>query len=169
MSRVGKRTPKRVAAARAALEAGKGLRAAAKAAGVSHETIRSWELAKGSKRQGRTGARPSTAATDATVAALVATPLPTAGDPNALATAVARAAIVRGLIERLTPAVEADEYPATSFVTLARYADEVDRVVAELTPPAPKNPDDDVRVLEAERTLLARIEAMVVEAEGVRR
>lgn len=86
--------------------------------------------------------------------------------PEGIGDMRARLGTVRALLGRLTPAVERDEYPATSYVTLARYADDIAARIVELTPPAPKDPADDENVREAERILLARIESMVAEAEG---
>jgi transcriptional regulator with XRE-family HTH domain len=159
MPRSSKITPKKLARVRAARAEGKGLRAAAKEAGVSHQTIANWE-----RRQPKRKAPSSAVATEA--AAILDAPLPQPGDPEALSQVRARAELVRGLLERLTPAVAADEYPATNYVTLARYGDELARVIAELTPPSPKDPNEDRNVLDAERVLLARIASMVGDAEA---
>jgi len=61
--------------------------------------------------------------------------------------------------------VEREEYPATSYVTLCRYADDLARLQAELTPPAPKDPNEDPDVREAERILVGRIERLISAAE----
>ena len=76
-----------------------------------------------------------------------------------------RLALFRASIERLIPAVEAEEFSPTSLVTISKYCDELAEVLARLTPPAPKNPDEDPNVLEAARVLAARVESMVTAAE----
>jgi hypothetical protein len=92
--------------------------------------------------------------------ALLAAPMPTA-----LEDVQARATLIRGLLARLEPAVEMDQYSATSYVAICRYADELARLLEELTPEPPKDPDEDPDVIEAERILCERLERLIVEAE----
>lgn len=185
MTRASKLTPAKMKKIRDARGAGASLRAAAKAAGVSHESVRAWE-AKQTKR-----ASSSAAAKQTKKVASRASPVKTASRPSkAMAAADAaieellgggspaqlvllpleevhrRQALVRRLLERLEPAVERDEYPATSFVTLAKYGDDLVRTVAELTPPDVPDPNDHPDAREAERVLLARLEGMISDAEG---
>lgn len=155
-------TPKKIDQLRAMLSQGKSSRDVAEALGVSHTTVQRWE-AKVAR------AAPTLAQDEAEATALVDRPLPRAGDPEALLEARTRAAMVQRLLERLTPGVVDQTFPATSYVTLARYGDELARVIAELTPPAPKDPNEDPDVIDAERTLIARIERMIEAAEERRR
>ena len=161
MPATSKKTPKRIAAARAAREAGKGLRESADLAGVSHETLRRWEK----KRKKRTPPDTARAAVVAEAAAVVSAPLPALDGPEALANVRGRLALVGSLLDRLAGPVLDEEYPATSFVTLMKYADDCARLVAELTPAPPKNPDEDPDVLEAEKVLVSRVESLVSAAE----
>src|SRR5262245_57943428 len=145
MPRPNKATPSKLAKLRDGKANGQSLRERAKAAGVPVETARRWE-ARDVAAPGPVNAKAKTPRlkADAKVAAaLVAAPLPAPGDPEALSIVRQRSALLSGLLARLTPAVESGEYAATSFVTLARYGDDLARVLAELTPPAPKDPDQD--------------------------
>lgn len=162
MARPSTMTPAKIARLEELRAAGKSLREAAAELGISHATVRAWE-----GRRAR--AAPTLAQDEAEAAALVDRPLPRAGDPEALLEARTRAAMVQRLLERLTPGVVDQTFPATSYVTLARYGDELARVIAELTPPAPKDPNEDPDVIDAERTLIARIERMIEAAEERRR
>lgn len=152
-------TPQKIARMEELLGAGKSSRDVADEIGVSHTTVQRWEA----KRAKVT----STPAADAAEAvSIVQRPMPRPGDPEALTEARARAEMVQRLLERLTASVEAQTFPATSYVTLARYGDELARVIAELTPPAPKDPNADPDIIESEKTLVQRIEKMVSEAEA---
>lgn len=143
-----------------AIANGSSAREAAEAAGVSHTTVN----AHVKKRRRRAAVAPVEAAEmSAEAEALLAAP-PATG----LEEVTQRLAVVRGLIARLTPIVEVDGYPATSYVTLGKYADDLARTQVELTPPAPKDPNEDPDVIEAERILLARIERLIVDAESRR-
>lgn len=148
-------TPTKIARLRELRAEGRSERDVARELGVSQSTVREWER--------RT--RPQTP-DEAEVEALVATPILSAGDSDALAAVKTRSSLVQNLLKRLTPGVEQQTFPATSYVTLARYGDELARVIAELTPPAPKDPDQDPDVIEAERTLVTRLERLIVEAEA---
>jgi hypothetical protein len=68
-------------------------------------------------------------------------------------------------LARVEGPVERDEFPATSFITIARYLDELDRLVVELTPPAPKDPDQDENVIAAGGVFVARLAALIEAAE----
>jgi hypothetical protein len=171
MARQSASTPAKRAKLRELRARGLGLRPAAKAVGVSHETARSWERLDAARAAGRkppATCKPALAvAADAAAAAeVLAAGLPSPGDPEALSTVRARAALVGALLRRLTPAVETGEFSPTAYVTLARYGDDLARLIHELTPPAPKDPNEDLSVLEAERTLLAKLEGMVADAES---
>lgn len=173
MARPSVRTPKKLERMRAMRSSGKGLREVARELGLAPETVRTWEREasalvsrpRPTAPKGRTKKRP-TAGPDAEAAAeVLLSPLPSLADPEALAEVRARHAIVRGLLERLTPAVEAEEYSAVSWVQLAKYADDVARLLAELSPPAPKDPDADENVLAAERAFLERVASLIESAE----
>lgn len=161
MARPSKVTRKKIATIDDVLANGGSHREAAEAAGVSHTTVNAHV-----KKRRRRGAvpTPDVEAAAAEVAALLDGPVPTG-----LADVTQRMGIVRGLIARLTPMVERDDYPATSFVTLCKYADDLARVQVELTPPAPKDPNEDPDVIEAERVLVARVEKLIVSAEDRQR
>lgn len=167
MARPSKMTPQKIARLRELRAPARpggplSLREAAREIGVSYETVRAWE-AKVRPANG------STPATDAAAAdALVSSPpvAPDPNDPTALEVLRARADMIAALLARLAPAVEREEYSATNFVQLAKYADDLARTIATLTPPAAPDPESDTAALEAERTLVARLESMVNEAEG---
>jgi hypothetical protein len=152
-----------MAALRTALATGASLRDAAKAAGVSHETARTWMRATKppTKRTSASTTKPDLAAAER----LVSSPLPSRDDPEALSAVRARVALVAGLLERLTPAMESGDCPPGTWVSIARYGDELARLLAELTPPPPIDPTTDAAVIEAERELFQRIASMVSEAE----
>lgn len=176
MSRPAASTPKKRARLRELRASGLGLRPAAEALGVSHMTAARWEREDAKRGLGAmtsSGARAATktprpakptarAAREARAVLAAALPLPE--DPEALAMLRARARLVADLLRRLTPAVESGEYSPTSFVTLAKYGDELARLIAELTPPPPRDPDSDPSILEAERALLAKLEGLIAEA-----
>lgn len=165
MPRPSRIDPTKIATMKDALARGVSVREIAREIGVDEKTVRNWAKKVQGKPARERAAVP--AADDAAAAsAALAAPLPTPGDPEALEIVRARHQLIQGLLERLEGAVEAEEYPATSFVTLAKYGDDLARLIAELTPPAPKNPDEDPDVLDAERTLLARVEKLLTEAEG---
>jgi hypothetical protein len=132
------------------------LRAAAREIGLPYETVRGWEA--------KVKPAPADAATaDAIVSS--PPPVPDAGEPGALDGLRERARMIAALLARLAPAVEAETYSATSFVSLAKYADELARTIAGLEPPAPVDPETDATTIEAERTLLTRLEGMICDAE----
>lgn len=162
MARPSTMTPGKIAQMEAMLGEGRSSRDIAEAMGLSHTTVQRW-AAK------RARVAPTLSQDASEVAELVGRPVPRPGDPEALQEARARAAMVQRLLERLTPAVVEQTFPATSYVTLARYGDELARVIAELTPPAPRDPNEDPDVLESERILVARVERMIEEAEAKRR
>jgi hypothetical protein len=156
MARPSKKTPAKVARLRAARAEGKGLRAAAKEAGISHETARAWEQDAFARQKQRLPHG---------VAHM--NPRADAGPAGVLDDLRTRIAFLEALLARLGPAVERDEYPVAGFVGLSRYLDELNIRRAELEPPVPAQDgaaSEDVR--EAERILLARLEAMVGEAEA---
>lgn len=155
MGRPSTMTPTKIARLRELRAEGRSERDVAREIGVSQSTVREWER--------RT--KPQTP-DEAEVEALVSTPILSEGDSDALSAVKTRSSLVQGLLRRLTPGVEQQTFPATSYVTLARYGDELARVIAELTPPAPKDPDQDPDVLEAERVLVQRIERLITEAEA---
>jgi hypothetical protein len=76
-----------------------------------------------------------------------------------------RHSLIRGLLSRLSPAVEAGEYPATSFVQLSRYADDLAERVAGLTPKPTIDPDTAPDAVRDAAELIRRIEGMVTVAE----
>ena len=157
MARPSRLTAKTMTTIDEALDRGASYREAAAVAGVSHQTV----ATRAQKRRRRgTASSPEAEAAAAEVAALLDGPAPTG-----LEDVRQRIGIVRGLIGRLTPIVERDEYPATSYVTLCRYADELARVEVDLTPPAPKDPNEDPDVIEAERVLVSRVEKLIEAAE----
>lgn len=168
MARPSKLSPAKIARLRAlrdpAREGGPlSLRRAAAELGVSHETARAWDAKHAAKPEGR----PSRSKAAAAVAAeLVAAPLPAAGDVGALEQVKARADMVSRLLKKLAPAVEREEYSATNFVTLAKYGDDLARLLAELAPPTPTDPNETPAVVEAERTLLARLDLLIAKAEA---
>lgn len=166
MARPSKRSPTKIARLKAARAAGKGLHATAREIGVSHQTVANWERRAGGKagRGGRrsVGASEGPPATSASTAA----ELLSQAVPEGVDDLRARHATVRALLDRMTPALERDEFSAQTYVQLARYADELATRIAELAPPARKDPADDEDLRDAERILLARIESMVAEAEG---
>jgi transcriptional regulator with XRE-family HTH domain len=155
-------TPGKIAELERLRAEGKSARDVAEAIGVSHRTVLAWEEKR--RRVNATSA-PSEAEHVAAAAAIVSSPLPRAEDPEALQKARARHEMVQRLLESLTNGVVLQTFPATSYVTLARYGDDLVRVIAELTPPAPKDPNEDPDVRESERVLVSRIEKMVEEAE----
>lgn len=171
MPRVSTITPQKIATIREGHAAGMSSREIGKLVDLSHVTVQKL-IAKDVARGGAPAERPkretAPSSDAATAAALLAAPLPAPGDPEALSEVRARAALVRGLLDRLTGPVEREEFPATNWVTLARYGDELARLIAELTPPAPKDPNEDPDVLEAEKILIARIDGMVKDAEAKR-
>jgi hypothetical protein len=160
-------TPKKLTALRAARAAGKGLREAGRAANVSHQTVKNWERKAASKSKGnhRPSLRPVpnvVALNGAEADAAVREPL-----PQGLAELRPRLALFTGLLERLAPAVERDEYPAANFVTLSRHVDELKAKAAELEPPAStESPAEKADDREAARIVLARLESMVGDAEA---
>lgn len=165
MARPSRIDPQKITTMRDALARGVSIREIARELGVDEKTVRNWAK----RMQDRPTAERSTpvAADDAAAASeLLSAPLPAPGDPEALTIVRGRSRLIQGLLERLEGAVADEEYPATSFVTLARYGDELARLIAQLTPPAPKNPDEDPDVIEAEKVLIARVEKLITEAEG---
>lgn len=172
MSRPSKLSPAKIARLRALRDpARKGgalsLRRAAAELGVSHETLRTWDTKHRVKAKASTTTRVRKAGKRAAdvAAELVVSPLPDAHNANALEQVRARSAMVGRLLKKLAPAVEREEFSATSFVTLAKYGDDLSRLLAELAPPAAKDPNEDADVLEAELALIARLEALVFEAQ----
>ena len=179
--RPSKLTPKKRERYLALRAQGKGLREAAAEVGVHHSTVARWEakdagakavVGEAPKRPAKRGPtqRPALApvpsSPDADLATtLVAEALPRADDPEALAVARRRLVLIDGLLSRLMPYVQAAEYPATNYVTIARYGDDLTRLIAELTPPTPKDPAEDEKVKEAARTLSVRFERMIAAAE----
>ena len=162
MPRPSKMTPKKLEAVRGARARGAGLREAARDAGVSPETARAWERRDVARRVS-TKKKPApkiAAPAETEIAAILDAP-----PPSGLEEVRSRLTIVRALVERLIPAVEAEEFSPGSFVTISKYCDDLARLLVELTPPAPKNPDEDPSVLEAARVLAARFESMVADAE----
>jgi hypothetical protein len=162
MTRRSTKTPTKSARLREGLARGESLRTAAKAAGVPVSTASRWQSKPGAKAGAKAKASPPSVdvATVAEVAAVLDAP-----KPIGLPAIIARAEVVRALLARVEGPVERDEFPATSFIAIARYLDELDRLIVELTPPAPRNPEDDPSVLEATRILVARFESMVADAE----
>ena len=96
---------------------------------------------------------------------MLSVPLPTADEPEALALARGRHAVVAELLERLTPEMQAGTFPATSWVQVSKYADELVRLIAELTPPKPRDPNEDENAIEAERVFLERLAGLIEAAE----
>lgn len=139
------------------LDEGKSSREIAEEAGVSHTTVQKHAAKR--KRRASVGA-PEVEAAAAEVEALLAGPT-----PSGLDDVIQLQSVVRGLIARITPLVEADQYPATSFVAICKYYESLSTLRVQLTPPAPKNPDDDPDVREAERVLVARVERLIEAAE----
>lgn len=133
------------------------LRETAAKLGISFMTVSNWEKKHGAKRKVASPTAPSEA-----VKALTSAVPGTAEDIKA------RSRILRPLLQRLAKSVERGEYPATNFVQLMRYADELDRLLVELSPAPPKDPENDPNVRDAERTLLAKLEIMIGEAEARR-
>jgi transcriptional regulator with XRE-family HTH domain len=136
------------------------LRAAASELGISHQTVSDWEKkhrvsARRVKRESRTAAK-----VGAALEALATT------KPTGLEDVRKRATLIREMLKKLAPAVQKEEYPATNFVTLAKYADELARLEVELSPPAPKDPDKDEQTIEAEAKLMAKLEQMIADAEA---
>ncbi len=135
--------------------------------GVDAKTIRTWKVKLGiGTDNDRSESAIAAAQGAATASAAMAAPLPLPGDPEALVLVRGRHDLIQGLLRSLEQAVIDESYPATSFVTLARYGDDLARLIATLTPPAPRDPDTDPDVLEAESALLARLERLVSEREG---
>ena len=160
MARPSKLTPKTMITIDSVLAEGGSTREAGEAAGVSHTTV----VKHAAKRRRRS----QMPAGDVERASAEVEAILGAEPATALEDVVARMAVVRGLLARLTAMVEQDEYPATSYVTLCKYADDLARTQAELTPPAPKDPNEDPDVIEAERILLSRVEKLISDAEGRR-
>lgn len=133
------------------------LRAAAEKLGVSFATVRNWE-AKFNSRE----AKKTPAGNRKVVAAAAALNL---ARPGTLEEVKTRSKLVRVLLSQLAPQVERGEYSVPSFLQIMRYADEIDRLRVELTPPEPKAPEDDPDVRAAERELLAKLELMIVDRE----
>ena len=171
MARPSTKTPKKLEALRAARASGKSLRASAEAAGVPFETARRWEK-RGARRTIAGDSNDPATLPKKKAARKIAPPSPAEIDavlgappPDGQAELRERLTLIRGLLDRLAPAVEKEEYPATSFVTLARYGDELARLLVELTPPVPPDPSLDPANVEAKRLLLSTIEGLVSKAE----
>jgi len=161
MTRRSTKTPTKVGRLKAALARGESLRSAAQEAGVPKSTASRWKVQAGPKAAGKSKpSRPLDEATAAEIAAVL-----DASKPIGLPAIVARAEVVRALLARVEGPVERDEFPATSFITIARYLDELDRLVVELTPPAPKDPDQDENVIAAGGVFVARLAALIEAAE----
>lgn len=148
-----------------ALDRGVPIREIARELGVDEKTVRNWAK-KASARKVERATPPAPSVDEAVVVAAMSAPLPSADEPGALSMVRDRHELIRGLIERLAPAVETEEYPATSFVTVCKYGDDLARFIAELTPPAPKDPNDDPNVIDSESILFARVEKLVSDREA---
>jgi hypothetical protein len=158
MSRTDESTPSKLVKLRELRAGGASLRDAAASLGVSHETARKWEA-----RAAR-GSLLAPADVEAASVAL-ASPPPTADGPEGLAMARARHELLRGLLVRLTPAVEAGEYPAPAFVQLAKYADVLAELVHSLAPKPPVDPDTAPDAMRDAAELIRRVEGLIVVAE----
>jgi hypothetical protein len=173
MARPSKITPKKIAALRGARARGAGYREAAEEAGVGLATAHEWAKKDADRKNRSSGKRRSKvkpppppdessngAPTESVIAALVGGPM-----PSGLDDVRARLVLMRGLVERLIPAVEAEEFSPGSFVTISKYTDDLAELLERLTPPAPPDPDKDISVLESSRILMSRIAGMVSDAE----
>src|SRR5690606_29590294 len=116
MPRPSLKSPKKLATVREMSARGVPGRDIAAAVNVDEKTVRNWLAADkpAPKRKAKRRAAPVEAEV---AAALMSTPLPTSDDPGALADVQGRLALVRGLLDRLAPAVEVEEFPATQWVT----------------------------------------------------
>lgn len=176
MARASRKTPQRIAAVREDLAAGMSLRAIARKRSIPTTTLQRWigdlPETKASKRADReTAAAPEQAGlaesqvAPAPASAQEAEALLAAPRPEGLEDHRERLGLLRGLLLRLEPAVEAETFSATSYVALSKYADELSVRIIELTPPAPKDPNEDPDVIEAGDVLVARVRALIEAAE----
>ncbi len=167
MARPSQKTPTKLALIRKLHAEKMPVREIAKQAGVSVGTAAAWLKEDASSSASTRPPKPAKAAAPevASIEAIMSVPLPTRDDPEALVKVRERAALIQDLLVDLTQAVKDEEYPATSFVTLARYGDDLATRIAELSPPAPKDPNEDPDVIESERILISRLNKLVTEAE----
>lgn len=184
MARASRKTPQRIEAVREDLAAGLGLRAIARKRSIPVTTLQRWVAdlpeTKATKRADREGAvdrakntekpeenaDPGAIAAVGSIAQSEVDALLRAPRPEGLDDLRERLGLLRGLLLRLESAVERETFSATSYVQLSKYGDELSVRIAELTPPAAPDPEQDPDTRESERVLVSRLERMVTEAEA---
>jgi transposase len=172
-----KKTPQRLSKMVAMHKAGASAREISDELGLDSKTILGWLTAAGLEANGGLGPRakrkrePGKAETKA-VAELAAEQLAAADSPlptdrtGAIAVVQERLRVVRSLLKRLDGPVESGEYPAPAYVQLVKLESDLAARIAELTPPAPADPETDPTNQDAATAARVRLERLVDRAEA---
>lgn len=155
--------------------AGASARQIAEDVGLSDRAVRNWLADKGLEANGRGGKprvkpkprpEPETLEAAQQAAAALIEPTPVGSDrQSALQLVTARLSFVRSLIDRLAPAVQLDEYPASAWGQLVRLEGELATRVAELAPAEAPDPESDPANVDAAAMVRAKLARIVAAQE----